>query len=116
MAKTEQIQIVSDAPPVLTVSPRASVLLTQVTEVSDLETALWKVLTEYLELKNNSLRERIQGFEAKWDMTFKEFSKRIEEETLGRDAFDYEVESDYWDWEKAETLLQHYKSLQARWM
>ena len=106
----------SNANPILTVSPRASVLLTQVTEVSDLETALWKVLTEYLELKGNSLKEHIQGFEAKWGMTFEEFSKRIEKGTLGRDVFDYEVESDYWEWEKAETLLKHYNSLQDRWM
>lgn len=106
----------SEVNPTLTVSPRASVLLTQVTDVSDLETALWKVLTEYIELKIDFLKERIQGFESKWGMTFEEFSKRIEEGTLDQDAYDYEVESDYWDWEKAETLLEHYKSLQAKWM
>ena len=33
-----------------------------------------------------------------------------------RDPYAYEVESDVWDWEKAETLLKHYKALQIRWM
>lgn len=106
----------SEVNPTLSVSPRASVLLTQVADVSDLETALWKVLTEYIELKINSLQARIEGFESKWGMTFEQFSKRIEEGTLDQDAYDYEVESDYWDWEKAETLLEHYKSLRAKWM
>lgn len=106
----------SNAKPTLTVSPRAGVLLTQVTEVSDLETALWKILTEYIELKTNLLNERIQSFESKWGMTFEEFSKHVEEGTLDQDAFDYEVESDYWEWEKAETLLEHYETLQGRWM
>lgn len=106
----------SEVNPTFTVSPRASVLLTQVTDVSDLETALWKALTEYIELKIDFLKERIQTFESKWGMTFEQFSKRIEEGTLDQDAYDYEVESDYWDWEKAETLLEHYKSLRAKWM
>jgi len=33
------------------VSPRLGALLTQVTEVPDLEAALWKVLSEYIDLK-----------------------------------------------------------------
>jgi hypothetical protein len=100
----------------MTVSPRVGVLLTQVAETADLDTALLKVLSEYIELKVNLLQDRIQAFESKWGMTFEEFSLRCEKGTLDRDAFGYEVESDFWEWEKAGTLLQHYETLQAQWM
>ncbi len=105
-----------DTSPTVTVSPRVGALLTQVTETPDLETALWKVLSEYIDLKIKMLRQRVLGFESKWKMTFKEFSERFEAGTLGQDSYAYEVESDFWEWEKAETLLQHYEALQARWM
>ena len=45
------------------VSPRIGALLTQVTDVPDLETALWKVLSEYIDLKTSRLQECIQKFE-----------------------------------------------------
>ena len=35
----------------IAVSPRIGALLTQVTETPDLETALWKVLSDYIDLK-----------------------------------------------------------------
>jgi len=46
-------------------------------------------------------------------MTFTEFAERCEAGTLDEDPYSYDVESDYWEWEAAETLLQHYESLQA---
>jgi hypothetical protein len=98
------------------VSPRVGALLTQVTETPDLETALWKVLSEHIDLKTKLLKQRIETFESKWGMTFKEFSERCGAGTLGKDPYAYEVESDFWEWEKAETLLQHYEALQAQWM
>ena len=100
----------------VTVSPRVGALLTQVTETPDLETALWKVLSEYIDLKMKHLRQRIQVLESKWGMAFEEFSERAEAGTLGQDGYAYEVESDFWEWERAETLLRHYEALQARWM
>jgi len=96
-------------------SPRIGALLTQITETPDLETALWKVLSEYIDLKMRLLTQRIEEFEAKWGMTFEEFSERCEAEMLDQDAYAYEVESDSWEWEKAETLLHHYEALQAQW-
>jgi hypothetical protein len=105
-----------DTSPTISVSPRVGALLTQVTETPDLETALWKVLSEHIDLKTQLLRQRIRAFESKWGMTFEEFSERCEAETLGRDPYAYEAESDFWEWEKAETLLRHYEALQARWM
>lgn len=105
-----------DTSSTVTVSPRVGVLLTQITETPDLETALWKVLSEHIDLKTRILRQRIEAFESKWGMTFEEFSARCEAETLGQDSYAYEVESDFWEWEEAETLLRHYEALQSRWM
>ena len=105
-----------DTYPTITISPRVGVLLTQVTETPDLETALWRVLSEYIDLKTKFLRQRIQEFESKWGMTFEVFSERCEAGMLDQDPYAYEVESDFWEWEKAETLLRHYEALQARWM
>jgi len=102
--------------PTITLSPRISVFLTQVTETPDLETALWKILSEYIDLKIGLIKQRIWAFESKWEMSFAEFSERCEAGTLDQDAYAYEVESDFWEWEKAETLLQHYEGLQAQWM
>jgi hypothetical protein len=106
----------TSAPTTVTLSPRIGALLSQITETPDLETALLKVLIEYVDLKIDLLKRRIQAFESKWGMTFEEFSTRCEEDTLDRDAYAYDVESDFWEWEKAETLLHHYQDLQARWM
>lgn len=94
----------------LSVSPRVGVLLSQVTETHDLETAIVKVLMEYLDLKIEQLRQQIQQFETKWRMTFQEFSAQPETP----DLYSYKVESDFWEWEEAETLLKHYEKLQAQ--
>ena len=97
----------------LSVSPRIGVLLSQVAETPDLETALWEILADYIDLKMEFLKQRIQKFESKWKMTFEEFSERGQNGKLGQDAYTYEVESDFWEWEQAETLLQHYRVIQA---
>jgi hypothetical protein len=95
-----------------TISPRAGNLLARVAETPDLETALWKVLSDYIQLKIQALQNEIQQFEAKWDMPFAEFSKKFGDNALPVDSYTYDVESDFWVWEQAETLLQHYQSLQ----
>jgi hypothetical protein len=95
-----------------TISPRAGNLLARVAETPDLEAALWKVLSDYIQLKIQSLQNEIQQFEAKWDMSFAEFSEKFADNALPVDSYAYDVESDFWAWEQAETLLQHYKSLQ----
>ena len=99
----------------VSVSPRVGALLTEVTELPDLEAALWKVLSEYIELKTARIRKDIQEFESKWGMDFKQFSERCAAGTLEADPYAYDVESDFWEWESAETLLEHYESLRARW-
>jgi len=95
-----------------TFSPRAGNLLAQVADTPDLETALWKVLSDYINLKIQALQNEIDRFETKWEMSFSEFSEKFGENNLPVDAYTYEVESDFWAWEQAETLLQHYESLQ----
>lgn len=97
------------------ISPRVGALLTQVTETPDLETALWRVLSDYLDMKISSLKERRKELEKKWGIMFKEFSEGFEAGTLNQDSYGYEVESDYWEWEKTETLLDHYLDLQSQW-
>ena len=97
-------------------SPRAGTLLTRMTEVPDPETALWKVLTEYITLKTDKLHQQINQFESKWKMSFAEFVERCHNNTLGQDPYGYAVESDYWAWEEVETLLAHYRTLQSQWM
>lgn len=98
------------------VSPRVGALLTRITETPDLDTALWKMLGEYVDFKTQALRQQIQTFEKKWGVSFAEFARRLETETLGQDPYTYEVESDFWEWEAAETLFEHYASLRPRWM
>ena len=95
----------------VSVSPRIAVLLNQVTATPDLESALLKVLSEYIDLKVAQFDGQISAFEAKWGMTFAEFSDRFENDQLDQDSYSYDVEKDFWDWEKAETLKKHYLEL-----
>jgi hypothetical protein len=102
--------------PGVPMSPRLGALLTELTEIPDIKMALWKVLSEYLELKCKALEERIVAFETKWDMSFEEFSRKCAEGTLAKEPYSYEVEKDFWEWEQATTLLSYYQSLRLQWM
>ncbi len=95
----------------VSVSPHIAVLLNQVTATPDLEAALLKVLSEYIDLKVAQFDRQISAFETKWGMTFTEFSDRFENDQLDQDSYSYDVEKDFWDWEKAETLKKHYLEL-----
>ncbi len=98
--------------PLMFLPPRAGQLLTKLTQTADFETALWKMLADYTTLKIKFFREQIEHFEIKWGMTFVEFAEQCEAGTLTEDAYTYAVESDFWDWEQAETLLAYYEALQ----
>lgn len=100
----------------ISVSPRIGVVLSEVTETPDLETAMWQVLTEYIDLKSWALLERIYEFEARWGMTFVDFAERMKADQLGQDPYAYEVERAYWEWEEIETLRKHYEDVRVRWM
>jgi hypothetical protein len=98
------------------VPPRAGALLAEVAETSDLESALWRVLSEYIDLKTESLQRQQQEMTRKWGMSFEAFSERFDKRSASSEAYSYQVESDFWEWEKVETLLEHYRALRARWM
>ena len=98
------------------VTPAVAAILTQLAETPDLDAALRKVLSDYLVLKIGALSTEIRAFEEKWGMTFEEFSERAAAGSLPEDAFSYAVESDSWDWERAVTLLRHYRALEHRWI
>lgn len=99
-----------------TISPRAGLLLTQLTKTADFDVALWKLLMDYLELKLQTLAAEDAVFAQKWGMSFAEFQRRLETNALEQDAYAYAVEQDFWAWEKTETLRQYYEGLRARWM
>jgi hypothetical protein len=92
------------------------VMLTQLADTADLETALRRVITDYLQLKRAALRDRVRGFEEKWGMTFTQFAEACEHNQLGDNPYAYSVESDFWEWEEAQTLFDHYESLHQRWL
>ena len=77
---------------------------------------MWKVLSEYLDLKFDKLSERIAEFEQKWGMSFEAFSNRCKEKGLEEDIYSYKVEKDFWEWEKVVTLRRHYEALRSTWM
>lgn len=89
------------------VPPQIGALLSQITETSDLETALRQVLAGYVAYKREELAAATRRLERKWGMTYSEFSERMVAGALDQDSFSFEVESDFWEWERAETLL-HY--------
>jgi hypothetical protein len=93
----------------LTLSPQVGELLLQATQSQDLEEALHKVLREYLDLKLASLNTEISMLEKKWECNFPEFREKTKED------YRYEVEKDFWEWERLETLKAHYQALRARW-
>ena len=70
-----------------------------------------------IELSDNfrvvDLLRRIDGFESKWAMTFADFANACQSDTLGQDPYSYEVESDYWEWEAAVTLLADYGEIES---
>ncbi len=95
----------------ITVAPRLGELVTRVTQTPDIEAALWKILSEYVDLKTSMLRASIARFEQKWGMTFDEFSRGLREGTLNQNIYSWETEQDYWKWEESVTLLKHYENL-----
>ena len=91
-------------------------MLVEITQTPDIHMALTKVLTEYLELKIRELQERIAVYEEKWNLSFDEFSTRCQNKNLGQDIYSYEVERDFWEWERLESLRKHYVQMKSQWM
>lgn len=100
----------------ITLSPKLGEFLIKLTQSPDVETALRKIIKEYLELKLEELERGIKNLEDKWGLTFEEFASRCRENTLGKDSFSYEVEKDFWEWESLETLRNFYLDLRSQWI
>ncbi len=58
----------------LSLPPRLGALVTEITEIPDMDAALRKILVGYLELKLEALEAQIADLEAKWGMSFELFS------------------------------------------
>jgi len=98
------------------ISPRLGEFLIKTTKAKDIDTAFQRVFTEYLELKLKNLQEIIERFQSKWKLNFDEFKEKLKSGTLEKDAYSFDVEQDFWQWEEAETLKRHYESLKNEWI
>jgi hypothetical protein len=90
--------------------------LVKATHANDVNDAFNRIFTDYLELKLNQLDQSIEKFQAKWDMSFEEFKSQVKENTLKKDSYSFETENDFWQWEEAETLKEHYIGIKNQWM
>ncbi len=97
-------------------SPKLGEVLVRATHSKDIDDALNKIFSEYLELKLKTLREAIEEFQKKWGMSFEEFKRHFKEGTLREDTYSFNTEKDYWQWEEAETLKKHYEEIKGQWI
>jgi len=100
----------------LTLSPRLGGFLIKATQTTDLEAALRQVLHECFVLKLKELNKELEGFEDKWNMPFDQFKEKCGKREIDKDVFSYEVEKDFWDWERVDTLKKHYEAVRSQWM
>ncbi|MDI6792086.1 MAG: hypothetical protein QME81_04365 [bacterium] len=98
------------------ISPKLGEFLIETTNAKDIDDAFHKVFSDYLKLKLQSLEETISKLEIKWKTSFEGFKKKIKDESLGKDAYSFNVEQDFWQWEEAETLKKHYETLKGQWI
>jgi len=97
------------------ISPRLGEFLVKATKAGDIDDAFTRVFSEYLMMKIMKLVNISEGFKKKWGMDFDEFTDRLKKGTLLADSYEFDTEQDFWEWEEAETLKNHYKTLQKQW-
>jgi hypothetical protein len=97
-------------------SPKLGEVLVKATHSKDIDDALNKIFSEYLELKLKTLQEKIDELQKKWGMNFEEFKRHFKEGTLKENTYTFSTERDYWQWEEAETLKKHYEEIKGQWM
>jgi len=51
-----------------------------------------------------------------WNMQFDKFKEKSSKGEIDQDIFSYDVERDFWDWERADTLKKHYESMRTQWI
>jgi len=100
----------------LTLTPKLTDFLAKITHTTNVDAALWKLVSEYLDMKSKELDREINKFNQKWGMSFDEFSNACKTGKLSEIKYSYEVEKDFWDWERAITLKRHYQELGIQWM
>ena len=49
-------------------------------------------------------------------MQFDKFKEKSSKGEIDQDIFSYDVERDFWDWERADTLKKHYESMRTQWI
>ncbi|MGE5341966.1 MAG: hypothetical protein ACM3SY_10865 [Candidatus Omnitrophota bacterium] len=98
------------------ISANLSEALIKATLVRDIDEAFNRVFTEFLDLKLNQLDLIISRFQKKWNSTFEEFKKNVKENQLKEDPHSYSVENDFWQWEEAVTLKEHYDDIKKQWV
>ena len=98
------------------ISPKLGEFLVKTTHSKSIDDAFHKIFSDYLELKLGNLREITEEFQKKWGMSFEEFKRHIKERTLKKDAYSFDTENDYWRWEEAETLKEHYEQIEKQWI
>ena len=97
------------------ISPKLGEFLVKATRSKDIDDAFRRVFSDYLALKIASLAETSESFKRKWGMDFDEFQRDFKDGALKKDTYAFETERDFWEWEEAETLKRHYKTLAEQW-
>lgn len=98
------------------ISPKLGEFLIKTTHAKDIDDAIRRVFSDYLDLKLEHLNKLIEQYKARWKMSFEEFQNHIKEETLGRNVYSYDTEKNFWEWEEVETLKAHYEELKSQWI
>lgn len=98
----------------LALPPRLAESLLEITREPEPDMALINLMHEFIELKLESINEKMKKYERKWNMNFKKFKKACKENKLKKDTYSYEVEKDYREWEALVTLKEYYERLRER--
>ena len=61
------------------ISPRLGEILIKITHSNNIDDAFHKILSDYLDLKLKSLKEKSKQFQFKWEMDFEEYKKKTKE-------------------------------------
>ncbi len=97
------------------ISPKLGEFLIKVTRSKDIDDAFSRLFSDYLALKIASLAKTSENFKKKWGMNFDEFQSDFKDGALKKDTYAFDTERDFWEWEEAETLKKHYKTLAEQW-
>jgi len=98
------------------ISPRLGEFLVKATKARDIDDAFTRVFSEYLTMKIMKLVSISEGFKKKWCMDFDEFKDSLNADSLKEGSYAFDTERDFWEWEEAETLKNHYEAFQKQWM